>query len=160
MHQGKLTQHHLQQWILNRYYYQTRIPIKDALILSKSDDPAPLSKTDEQAMNSRVQMHPGILLILIQFKTRTGQTTERMVTMMKTSLPALVLTSIASLLMATQAHADLNLGQITLPPGFEISLYAKDVPNARGMTLGENGMVITVRTPYIRSRVTYICRSA
>ncbi len=34
MHQGKLTQHHLQQWILNRYYYQTRIPIKDALILS------------------------------------------------------------------------------------------------------------------------------
>jgi glucose/arabinose dehydrogenase len=141
MHQGKLTQHHLQQWILNRYYYQTRIPIKDALILSKSDDPAPLSKTDEQAMNSRVQMHPGILLILIQFKTRTGQTTERMVTMMKTSLPALVLTSIASLLMATQAHADLNLGQITLPPGFEISLYAKDVPNARGMTLGENGTV-------------------
>jgi pyrroloquinoline-quinone synthase len=40
MHQGKLTKHHLQQWVLNRYYYQTRIPIKDALILSKSDDPA------------------------------------------------------------------------------------------------------------------------
>ena len=26
--------------MLNRYYYQTRIPIKDALILSKSEDPA------------------------------------------------------------------------------------------------------------------------
>ena len=26
--------------MLNRYYYQTRIPIKDAVILSKSDDPA------------------------------------------------------------------------------------------------------------------------
>ena len=26
--------------MLNRYYYQTRIPIKDAIILSKSDDPA------------------------------------------------------------------------------------------------------------------------
>jgi len=25
--------------VLNRYYYQTRIPIKDALILSKSEDP-------------------------------------------------------------------------------------------------------------------------
>jgi pyrroloquinoline-quinone synthase len=40
MHAGKLTQPQLQQWVLNRYYYQTRIPIKDALILSKSDDPA------------------------------------------------------------------------------------------------------------------------
>ena len=40
MHQGKLTRPQLQQWVLNRYYYQTRIPIKDALILSKSEDPA------------------------------------------------------------------------------------------------------------------------
>ena len=40
MHEGKLTQLQLQQWVLNRYYYQTRIPIKDALILSKTEDPA------------------------------------------------------------------------------------------------------------------------
>jgi coenzyme PQQ biosynthesis protein C len=40
MHDGCLTRHQLQCWVLNRYYYQTRIPIKDALILSKSDDPA------------------------------------------------------------------------------------------------------------------------
>lgn len=40
MHEGGLTRHQLQQWVLNRYYYQTRIPIKDALILSKSEDPA------------------------------------------------------------------------------------------------------------------------
>ena len=39
MHEGKLTRLQLQQWVLNRYYYQTRIPIKDALILSKSEDP-------------------------------------------------------------------------------------------------------------------------
>ena len=39
MHDGQLTAHQLQQWVLNRYYYQTRIPIKDALILSKSEDP-------------------------------------------------------------------------------------------------------------------------
>jgi pyrroloquinoline-quinone synthase len=26
--------------VLNRFYYQTRIPIKDAIIVSKSDDPA------------------------------------------------------------------------------------------------------------------------
>jgi pyrroloquinoline-quinone synthase len=40
MHQGALSREHLQRWVLHRYYYQTRIPIKDALILSKSDDPA------------------------------------------------------------------------------------------------------------------------
>ena len=40
MHEGRLTKPQLQQWVLNRYYYQTRIPIKDAVILSKSDDPA------------------------------------------------------------------------------------------------------------------------
>jgi pyrroloquinoline-quinone synthase len=39
MHEGKLTKAQLQQWVLNRYYYQTRIPIKDAIILSKSEDP-------------------------------------------------------------------------------------------------------------------------
>jgi pyrroloquinoline-quinone synthase len=39
MHEGQLTGPQLQQWVLNRYYYQTRIPIKDALILSKSEDP-------------------------------------------------------------------------------------------------------------------------
>ena len=40
MHDGKLTREQLQQWVLNRYYYQTRVPIKDALILAKSEDPA------------------------------------------------------------------------------------------------------------------------
>jgi pyrroloquinoline-quinone synthase len=39
MHEGTLTRADLQRWVLNRYYYQTRIPIKDALILAKSDDP-------------------------------------------------------------------------------------------------------------------------
>lgn len=40
MHQGQLSQRALQLWVQNRYYYQTRIPIKDALILSKSEDAA------------------------------------------------------------------------------------------------------------------------
>lgn len=40
MHNGNLTKAQLQQWVLNRYYYQTRIPIKDALIVSKSEDPS------------------------------------------------------------------------------------------------------------------------
>jgi pyrroloquinoline-quinone synthase len=39
MHQGSLSRLELQTWVLNRYYYQTRIPIKDALILAKSESP-------------------------------------------------------------------------------------------------------------------------
>ncbi len=38
MHAGKLSKRELQGWVLNRFYYQTRIPIKDAIILSKSED--------------------------------------------------------------------------------------------------------------------------
>jgi pyrroloquinoline-quinone synthase len=40
MHRGQLSQAELQSWVNNRFYYQTRIPIKDAIILSKSEDPA------------------------------------------------------------------------------------------------------------------------
>jgi pyrroloquinoline-quinone synthase len=38
MHNGELTRAQLQAWALNRYYYQSRIPIKDAIILSRSTD--------------------------------------------------------------------------------------------------------------------------
>jgi len=38
MHAGGLRREELGAWVTNRYYYQTRIPIKDALILAKSDD--------------------------------------------------------------------------------------------------------------------------
>ncbi|MEP6653867.1 MAG: pyrroloquinoline-quinone synthase PqqC [Myxococcales bacterium] len=40
MHEGRLGREDLARWVANRYYYQTRIPIKDALILAKSEDPA------------------------------------------------------------------------------------------------------------------------
>jgi pyrroloquinoline-quinone synthase len=39
MHAGTLTQQEIRTWVANRYYYQTRIPIKDGMILSKSQDP-------------------------------------------------------------------------------------------------------------------------
>jgi pyrroloquinoline-quinone synthase len=38
MHEGGLSRRELAVWVHNRYYYQTRIPIKDALILAKSQD--------------------------------------------------------------------------------------------------------------------------
>lgn len=40
MHEGKLSREELQTWVINRFAYQARIPIKDAIILSKSNDPS------------------------------------------------------------------------------------------------------------------------
>ncbi|MER5828881.1 pyrroloquinoline quinone biosynthesis protein C, partial [Streptomyces mirabilis] len=40
MHQGELTPAELRRWIINRFHYQRHIPVKDALILAKFDDPA------------------------------------------------------------------------------------------------------------------------
>ncbi|MFI9587603.1 pyrroloquinoline-quinone synthase PqqC [Streptomyces sp. NPDC052236] len=40
MHEGTLTPAELRRWILNRFHYQRHIPVKDALILAKFDDPA------------------------------------------------------------------------------------------------------------------------
>jgi coenzyme PQQ biosynthesis protein C len=54
MHEGKLTRGQLQAWVLNRYYYQSRIPIKDAVILSRSDDPE-----FRRAWRKRVLDHDG-----------------------------------------------------------------------------------------------------
>jgi pyrroloquinoline-quinone synthase len=54
MHDGKLTKLQLQQWVLNRYYYQTRIPIKDSIILAKSEDP-----TFRRMWIQRVRDHDG-----------------------------------------------------------------------------------------------------
>lgn len=39
MHAGRLSREEIQTWVRNRYYYQTRIPVKDAAILGKSGDP-------------------------------------------------------------------------------------------------------------------------
>jgi pyrroloquinoline-quinone synthase len=54
MHEGRLSKAQLQQWVLNRYYYQTRIPIKDAIILSKSEDIA-----FRRTWIGRIQDHDG-----------------------------------------------------------------------------------------------------
>ena len=54
MHEGKLTKGQLQAWVLNRYYYQSRIPIKDAIVISRSDD-----SVFRRAWRKRVLDHDG-----------------------------------------------------------------------------------------------------
>jgi len=39
MHEGKLSRGQLQAWALNRYRYQSHIPIKDAALIARCDDP-------------------------------------------------------------------------------------------------------------------------
>src|SRR5579864_3807034 len=54
MHEGKLSRGQLQAWALNRYYYQSMIPIKDSIILSRGPDPA-----FRRAWRKRVVDHDG-----------------------------------------------------------------------------------------------------
>jgi coenzyme PQQ biosynthesis protein C len=54
MHNGELTRGQIQAWALNRYYYQSRIPMKDSLLLAKSDDPA-----FRRAWRKRILDHDG-----------------------------------------------------------------------------------------------------
>jgi len=54
MHEGKLSRGQLQAWALNRYYYQSSIPIKDAVILSRSND-----ASFRRAWRKRIVDHDG-----------------------------------------------------------------------------------------------------
>lgn len=54
MHEGKLSRGQLQAWALNRYCYQSIIPVKDAIILSRSDDPG-----FRRAWRKRIVDHDG-----------------------------------------------------------------------------------------------------
>jgi pyrroloquinoline-quinone synthase len=40
LHEGKLNKGQVQAWVLNRFYYQYSIPLKDAALMSRAEDPA------------------------------------------------------------------------------------------------------------------------
>ena len=54
MHEGRLSRGQLQAWALNRYYYQSMIPVKDSIILSRGPDPV-----FRRAWRKRVIDHDG-----------------------------------------------------------------------------------------------------
>jgi pyrroloquinoline-quinone synthase len=80
MHDGKLTRGQLQAWALNRYYYQSIIPIKDSIILSRSEDAA-----FRRAWRKRIVDHdgdgtrPGGIEKWIQLAQSTGVPRETVV---------------------------------------------------------------------------------
>lgn len=55
LHGGKLNRGQVQAWALNRYYYQSIIPMKDAAILARSSDPV-----FRRAWRQRIIDHDGV----------------------------------------------------------------------------------------------------
>jgi pyrroloquinoline-quinone synthase len=80
MHEGKLTRGQMQAWALNRYYYQSIIPIKDSIILSRGEDPA-----FRRAWRKRIVdhdgdgTHPGGIEKWIQLAQSTGVPREAVI---------------------------------------------------------------------------------
>jgi coenzyme PQQ biosynthesis protein C len=54
LHGGECSKGQVQAWALNRYYYQSMIPIKDASLIARCDDPAV-----RRAWRSRLVDHDG-----------------------------------------------------------------------------------------------------
>ncbi|MEL7125454.1 MAG: pyrroloquinoline-quinone synthase PqqC [Pseudomonadota bacterium] len=54
LHAGDCTADQVRAWVINRYYYQTRIPMKDAAFMSRISDPAL-----RRAWRSRIEDHDG-----------------------------------------------------------------------------------------------------
>ncbi|MCA1449811.1 pyrroloquinoline-quinone synthase PqqC [Ensifer sp. IC3342] len=54
LHGGRATMTQVRAWVINRYYYQIRIPMKDAALLSRCDDP-----DLRRAWRSRIEDHDG-----------------------------------------------------------------------------------------------------
>ncbi len=54
LHGGKCSHGQVQAWVLNRFYYQSRIPLKDAAILSRMEDP-----DLRRAWRKRIEDHDG-----------------------------------------------------------------------------------------------------
>ncbi|MGL4309134.1 MAG: pyrroloquinoline-quinone synthase PqqC [Paracoccaceae bacterium] len=54
LHSGGCTPDQVRAWVVNRYYYQSRIPMKDAAFMSRVEDPAL-----RRAWRSRIEDHDG-----------------------------------------------------------------------------------------------------
>src|SRR6202011_4140468 len=78
MHEGKLSRGQLQAWALNRYYYQSIIPMKDAIILSRATDPALRRVWRKRIVDHDGDQHrEGGILRWIKLAEATGLDRER-----------------------------------------------------------------------------------
>lgn len=54
LHGGECTMNQVRAWVINRYYYQSRIPMKDAAFLSRCEDPHL-----RRVWRARIEYHDG-----------------------------------------------------------------------------------------------------
>ena len=79
MHEGRLTPGQLQAWVLNRYYYQSRVPMKDAIILSRSDDPGFRRTWRKRLLDQDGREGSGGVESWLRLAEATGLTRERVI---------------------------------------------------------------------------------
>jgi coenzyme PQQ biosynthesis protein C len=99
MHEGRLTPGQLQAWALNRYYYQSRVPMKDAIILSRSEDPGFRRAWRKRLVDQDGQANAGGLECWVQLAEATG-------------LPRKLVTSCAEVLPAVRYAVDAYLALV------------------------------------------------
>jgi coenzyme PQQ biosynthesis protein C len=87
MHEGRLTRGQLQAWALNRYYYQSRVPMKDAIILSRNEDSGFRRAWRKRLVDQDGHGNGGGLECWVQLAEATGLPRER-VTSCTEVLPA------------------------------------------------------------------------
>jgi pyrroloquinoline quinone (PQQ) biosynthesis protein C len=89
MHEGRLTPGQLQAWALNRCYYQSRVPMKDAIVLSRSEDSGFRRAWRKRLVDQDGQANAGGLECWVQLAEATG-------------LPRKLVTSCAEVLSAVR----------------------------------------------------------
>ena len=105
LHGGQCTRGQVQAWALNRYYYQARIPVKDASLIARCDDP-----DIRREWRRRLVDHDGAQAaeggIARWLKLTDGLGLERN-----------YVTSLAGILPATRFAVDAYVDPKTPPPG-------------------------------------------
>jgi pyrroloquinoline-quinone synthase len=153
MHEGKLSRGQLQAWALNRYYYQSIIPIKDAIILSRATDPSFRRVWRKRIVDHDGQdgpdneQHNGGILRWIKLAEATGLDKERVM-------------SAREILPATRFIGNEYLNLVRTRPFLECvassltELFSKDLITLRMEKLRQHYPWLSSGLDYFEARLT------
>ena len=155
LHGGRLSRGQVQAWALNRYYYQARIPMKDATIVARMDDPAL-----RRAWRERIVDHDGE-------QAGEGGIERWLALTSGLDLPRTYVTSTAGILPATRFAVDAYVHFVRERPMLEAiassltELFAPTIIADRVQGMLANYDFITTQTlAYFDKRLTQAPRDA